>query len=402
MTVENLSRWQEVMQRQKLANSSAWIERIEADPDRSRLIAENYDNLLRALEDVLKTAATFPLAYRLIELLYTVSFDYADWDRWLVYLDSAVRLSQQAGGRAEQARLFEQIADILRQKGELVAAAEHYERGLAFYRELDEMTGYGRVLAKIASLEGLRGRFAQAVAYCEEALTLAEARGETRVIAHVYMNLAGIFMKASQPQESLAAAEKAYDYCRQLGDAVLASKVALVMIGAHTLLGSYAKAEEIAQETMVILEASHDLRTLLGMKLNLGIAAFNQADYLKAEALWQEALRMNSQWGDSEQYAHLCNNLGKVYTKLGEWPVAAEMLTAAIETYRNWGDTFNWANSLDNLADLYEAMADMDHCRHILAQGIAALEPLSHQPHCRALLQAMLARQQRLAPTSGL
>lgn len=84
--IPNQPTWTEILRQQKLANVQRWLKLLEQESDLSAFIQTDYDNLLRALETSLEKNDSFDLAYKLIIALNPVVLGYADWDRWLQYL----------------------------------------------------------------------------------------------------------------------------------------------------------------------------------------------------------------------------------------------------------------------------------------------------------------------------
>jgi tetratricopeptide (TPR) repeat protein len=140
-----------------------------------------------------------------------------------------------------------------------------------------------------------------------------------------------------------------------------------------------------------------DIDGLSDHKVNLGIAAFMQENYVLAEALWQEALSLQSQIQRPFSLANIYNNLGKVYTKMGEWEAAHDFLDKAILMFEEIADMYNWANSMDNLVDLYEAQGDIGQCCAVLERVLLRLQNIDPDAPEQKLLTTMQQRLQALS-----
>jgi hypothetical protein len=127
--ISHKTKWRNVLQQQKLANAQRWLTILETSADPVTLVHEDYDNFLRALETTLQTPETFEIAYDLSQILYPIIFGYADWDRWLVYLQQLHHISKILEKEQEEARLLQQIGDIQYHKGNLTNAEENYKSG---------------------------------------------------------------------------------------------------------------------------------------------------------------------------------------------------------------------------------------------------------------------------------
>ena len=190
--IADLARWRNVLKQQKIANAQRWLNILETCPDPVSLVHEDYDNFLRALETTLQATDTFDIAYRLGQILYPVIFGYADWDRWLVYLRQTLHTSRLLKKKNEEARLLEQIGDLLYHKGNLEDAEKSYQNASQSYKEVDNRTGYYRTLAMLASLKDIQGKVEEGIQLCQTALALAEQSRDELALANANLNLSNI------------------------------------------------------------------------------------------------------------------------------------------------------------------------------------------------------------------
>ncbi|MFO7540381.1 MAG: tetratricopeptide repeat protein [Chloroflexota bacterium] len=394
LVIAQRDHWQTILRRQQLANAKRWLSLIQHSEDSQQVILENYDNLLRALEFALQDVQTFHLSFELIQALHTLVLGYADWDRWLNYLETALHTAQQLQDEAVCAHLLEQCADVAFQMGDLARAKILYQRAGHIYERLHDRDNHARMLIKLGPILGSQGKLAEAIALCQQAYKLAQSSGNRWLMASANLNLSHIQYTAYNWQVGLQAAQKAYDLYRAQNKPEFAAKALGNMITGWAQLQEWDKADVASAELLEILTASGNIHALTVLKNTLGVIAYNQSNYRAAELAWQEALQLAQQMQAPDQSASLYNNLGKLYTEMEEWGEAARMLEQAIDIYQTLGDTYNWANSMDNLADLYEAQGLMALCRETLETAVSTLSTLEPNFHVQTLLQTM---HQRLA-----
>jgi tetratricopeptide (TPR) repeat protein len=390
--ISEKNRWREMLRRQSLANARHWLATLEKNNDVSSVAASDYDNLLRALENTLQDPDSFDLAYRLVQALYFVAVDYADWDRWLIYLEKSLDMAKKLDLENEQAGLLAQVGDIYYHTGDLALAEASYQKAAQKSSSINDRSLYASTLTKLALIQDQQGKLHESMQLCQEALTIAEEINDGWVIAQASLNLSYVYLRSHNIPEGLAAAQRAYDYFLKQSNRKFADKALLNMVTTWINLGELQKVDEFAEELMDSLEAAGDIRNLIRLKNSLGIAAFQQENWLAAEAAWQEALSLHSQIQEPRELANLYNNLGMVYTKLGDWPAALEMLQKAVATYKQLGDVFYWANSLDNMADLFDAKKDSERARQVLQEAKVGLQPILDSAHARELLESINAR----------
>jgi tetratricopeptide (TPR) repeat protein len=394
LIISQRDHWQTILRQQQLANAERWLNLVQNDGNSQQVVLENYDNLLRALEFTLQDVRTFHLSFELIQALHTVVLGYADWDRWLNYLETALHMAQQLYDEPVRARLLEQCADVVFQMGDLAQAKVLYRRAGQIYERLHDLDNHSRMLIKLGPILSLQGQLAEAIELCQQAYNLAQATDNRRLMANASLNLSHIQYTACNWQVGLQAAQKAYQLYRAHHKPEFTAKALGNMITGWAQLQEWDKANAASTELLTILTASGDIHTLAVLKNNLGVIAFNQSNYRAAELAWQEALQLTLQMQAPHLSASLYNNLGKLYTEMEEWGEARRMLEQAINIYQTLGDTYNWANSMDNLADLYEARGLVALCRKTLETAVSTLSTLESNAHVQALLQTM---RQRLA-----
>jgi len=367
-------RWKAVLRQQKLANAKHWLEKIQQTDNLEAFVTREYDNLLRALEMTLREVDAFPLAFELIQKLYTIAIDYTDWERWTVYLNQALTQSKSLGRLSESARLLEHLSDIAFLSGKWDEAEALYLESCRVYKDLGEMAKYANTLTRLAATYVEKGEVTKAIATCHQAIQIGESTDSLLVIAHAKLSLSYIYGKIQNFTLDLAAAQEARALYAQLDMKEWADKTGLNIANSLRALGRLDEAEQLNLELIKRFEASRNFRGLSMVKNNLGIIAFEQQDYLRAESVWQEALRLYSQMENPTSMAHIYNNLGKVYTALEEWQTAEEMLQQAIQMHNSVDNLYSWANARDNLVDLYEAQGKMDAARQILQETIARID----------------------------
>lgn len=391
----NQQKWRAVLQQQRHTNAERWLRLLQQQELSPQQIIKEYDNLLRALEYILYTEENFDLSYALIECLFPEVSGFADWDRWLVYLQQAQLLSQQVDRPEEEASLAVQMGDIYIHQGHFEQAKRQYQRAKAFYAQLNHPEKQAVTMSKLAVVVDMQGQ--EGLRLCQEAVAIAHSTQNYKAMADVQINLSHIYMRMRQWEPGLAAAERAYTLYQQLAEPTTAVKAFFNMVTCWERLGRWGEAEPASQQLLETLGNLGDVHTLAKLKNNLGVIAFYQSKWSVAEQNWQEALQLQSQLGDPTEHALLLNNLGLVYTRLGEYAAAEEMLRQAMRIQHELGDPFNWANAADNLADLYVVMGGDTAVAHSLQQQAMATLAALDAPHAQKLL-ADIQKKQVLSP----
>ncbi|MCA9977691.1 MAG: tetratricopeptide repeat protein [Anaerolineales bacterium] len=351
----DLTRWQNVLRRQKQSNARQWLAKLETAEDLSELVEQEYANLLRVLENTIQDEESFEFVFDLIQKLHPFVVGYADWDRWLTYLQQALAQSQKLGHPQQAARLSELVSDIAFLSGDWNQAKGFYGRSLRAYEESGDLKGYVSALARLSAIHAAQGEIEAAINLGVEAISVSDSTGDSAALASAKLTLSQTYYHAREMTQSLALSKEALALGQQLGLSDLVDKALLNIVACEISLALWEEAEKTAKMLESRLNQASGIQRLSQIKNNLGIIAFHRNDYLAAEHAWQEALHLHSQMQYPAEAAGIRNNLGKVYTQLGEWETAEQMLLQAIEVYDSLGDLYQWANTMDNLADLYKA-----------------------------------------------
>jgi len=394
MTTGSTNPWKAILKEQQIANAKRWLHLLQNHDHKARLILNDYENILRALEHTLQTPETFPLAYNLIQAIFTDSLGYADWERWQSYLNKAREQAATPNQAKEHARLTELLASLYYHQGNLKKAYTLGVQAAEEYLHIPARAEYARSLSQLALYADQLGLADESFQLIENAQQLAKTINDKQVLAASWLSLSEIHRRRRNWQQAMAAAEQAHTLYQQLQQTrnVLQSRLTMLHIWAEQ--GEWMQVEIIAKALSQDAALAGDLLMLCRLKNNLGIALFNQDRYQDAEKAWQEALQLQSMMHEPAELAGLYNNLGMVYTKLHEWETAETMLKAAAKIYKKLGDTYNWANALDNLADLYAAKGSTTAYHNTLKTAIDILTPLANIPHIKALLEVITQRHQ--------
>lgn len=392
-----LKRWQDMLRQQKQINARQWLTRLETAVDLPELVKQEYDNLLRVLENAMQDDEAFDLVFDLIQKLHPFVVGYADWDRWLIYLQNALERSEELKRPQQLARLLELVSDMAYLSGDWNRAQSFYSRSLKAYEELGDLQGRGSSLARLSAIYTAQGKIEAAIELGERAIAISERAGNLITVAYSKLTLSQACYHAQKMERSLRLSQESLALGNQLELSDLVDKALLNIVACEISLGHWEEAARSAKILEKRVTEAGDVRLLGQIRNNLGIIYFQKGEYLAAERAWDDVLQLHSQMQYPAEAAAIHNNLGKVYTKLGEWDTAEQMLLQAVQVYDSLGDLVQWTNTMDNLADLYEAWGKTAVFQHTLQQAITRLSLVQDSS---LILELRAAMQQRLTASS--
>jgi tetratricopeptide (TPR) repeat protein len=348
--------WREKFRQQRISNACYWLEEIERATNSNALIVASYDNILRAIEMTIEDEDSFEVGYDLLEEVYPIAFELADWERWLIYLQVALKMSQKLGWKANQAYLHDWTATLLLVLNNEDEAEPHLKEALHLYLETGEMSRYSRILPKLARVHAMRGEFYSGFNLCHEALQLGENRQDKLSIADACFGFSSLHYLSRDWAQSHSYGQEALSIYKELNQQTWVNRVWYLIIACKVYLGFLQEAEKEAQELLDHLtgpaNSFDSIFNVVQLRTAMGTIAFKQEDYRSAEIHWQEALQLNTLISFEVAAAPLRNNLGKAYTQMGEWEEARFMFSKALSFYEQTDNCYEWGNCMDNLADL--------------------------------------------------
>lgn len=158
------------------------------------------------------------------------------------------------------------------------------------------------------------GDYEQTLAYCTEAITMADEVGFKKGKAKAY-NIIGV---------------------------------------AYMFQGDYPKAIENYESSLRVKEEIGDKKGIAGSYSNIGLVYMYQGEYSKALKNFKSSLKMEEEIGDKAGIAGSYNNIGIIYEDLGNYPEALNNYLASVRLKQEVGDQKGLANTLGNIANIKE------------------------------------------------
>lgn len=401
LRVSNQAQWQDMLQRQATLNAERWISLLEKGYPSFTVAVDDYDNILRALEYTLRKEALFNLSIQLINLSFQATYDYADWDRWNIYLDQALAQSKARGDRLAEASLAEKKGDLLSVWNENKQAESYYSHSLEIYKLMGASAQYANVLNKFGQLHRSSGNPEIGLELCLQALEIVESLGDKEKIANTELGLSSIYIIKKDWESVLQSASRSYQLFKEIQKPDQAARALINTFIAWFRLGMWEELGTQPEELINELTEIGNVYILGKLKLNLGVFTAARGDFKGAEAYYLDALHLASQNQVPDDIALVSNNLGIAYTKMEDWESAEEMLLQSVRLYNELEDINSWINSMDNLALLYEAQGNTAVAAKTLHEALAKSTAKDIQPHTQKLLQEMQARYNALNSADG-
>ncbi len=245
--------------------------------------------------------------------------------------------------------------DVLRQLGELQAAVELTERGLALSREVGNREHEGSALNNLGVEYKELGDYEKGILYLTQALDIQRETDDRRGEAIVLNNLGGCYL----------------------------------------LSGDLTKAEELYLQSIALRRQVKDRRGEANTLNNLGQVYDRHENHAKAVQYLEQALKLRRELGDKTGEAITLRNLAKSYGAMGEKDKAVEYYATANALAKQLGDRRVEADSAYGLALAERERGELDRAIETVEGGLALVEQTRNElvnPELRVTYLASVLR----------
>jgi class 3 adenylate cyclase/tetratricopeptide (TPR) repeat protein len=162
----------------------------------------------------------------------------------------AVELQKHIGDRRYEGHAYHNLAWNHWEQGEQKVAEAEFLRALALWEEIDHRRGVVFVHNDLGTLYLEQGRLDEAQEHLERSARLYEALGANTYLPENYIALAQVYRGLDQPQETLAAAQKALNWAIQNGDRRQEAMASRALGEVHLARANLDAAQRYAQRSL--------------------------------------------------------------------------------------------------------------------------------------------------------
>jgi adenylate cyclase len=233
-------------------------------------------------------------------------------------------------------------------------ALDYYERLLPLLTEASERIA---IQLKVGAVLELIGRWAEAEAQYQEALTQAEQTGNPAAQAQCQQALGMLYRQRGDYDAALAWLEQAQKGWVTLDDRSRFGQVLTEMGNVFLRKGEYAAAQWHLERS---LELAREIEDRAGMALalyRLGVVS-HEGDYAATRAPFEESLAIWREMGNKTGIALALDRLGTLAVEQGDYTATRALYQESMMLHRSMGDKRGTAISLNNLGVLAEEQSD--------------------------------------------
>ncbi|MEV0611716.1 BTAD domain-containing putative transcriptional regulator [Nonomuraea sp. NPDC050404] len=313
-------------------------------------------NLVMAVHQA-AAAGLDELCWDLVSSTYTLFLTRGHNDDWEETLKAALACTRRAGNARGTATMLMGLGFLGAYRHDYAEAAVVLEESVRTFRELGERQGLVYALGVAAHVDGMIGRYDEAVAFHEEALRAHRASGDLGAEVLLLRSLGQLLVEIGRPEQARPHLERALVTGRG-GDRRVHAEVLYWLGQLHLGAGEVDRAESDFKEMLAIAEELADPREEAEARYGLGLVRLDTGALGAASGLFRQAMELNRPLGEPLTDGRIRTALALAHHRRGEFRQAIGYLTEAIKIFGAI-DTPLWqARAYRALGDVHAARGD--------------------------------------------
>lgn len=320
------------------------------------------------------------IGLRIAAMLWRYWYARAHYEEGQDWLDTFLRLDQQAGGvamaRTRAPALNGSAYFALAVTRDYARSVALNTEALALWRQEGNLTREADTLDALADAEQSRGDTARAIALFDESMAKRDADGDELGRADTFYRRGGLY----QILGDLTAATQDYEAClrirRNQRDVAGIAYVLHVLALIYRMQGDAGRAQVMLTESLEKFEQVGNRAGTASALTNLGVIAETRGDYARSTERHEAALAIFQEIGNREEIANTLYNLGVVALRQNDIPRASDQCERGLAISQELGDRRGIAFGLSFLGAVAEARGQSDHAAHYFVESLTICNAL--------------------------
>jgi tetratricopeptide (TPR) repeat protein len=231
------------------------------------------------------------------------------------------------------------------------------------------------------------GRYGEALASYQEALTLATALNDTASLALTEGNLASIYGRKQDLERAVAFAQSAIARCQEIGDVYSLAKLTMNLAYIYIQTRQFTQAVDAAKTALRTFQAIGSPYYAAISAVNLAEAYLETGELAKAEEVAYEALDME----EAQTMPYALFTLGQVRRRRHQAESAAQHLAESVRLARINQDHYMEAYAQRTLGEILAEQEQLAKAKDVLEQALALFRQLEMDEEIRRTEEQLLA-----------
>ncbi|MHA1949132.1 MAG: tetratricopeptide repeat protein [Candidatus Thorarchaeota archaeon] len=339
---------------------------------------KGYEMKLEALRSDEESADASNKQAEVLCKLGELSFARGRWDRAMTLATECEILAGMIGDSHAEARSNWILGEIMRRRGEIRLAVDHFKRSSELYTQLEDKGNLAEVHYSLGAVSERKGDFGEAIEEYQRSQELAEGAGFEISHSKALIGIGRIHGRKGEYEKSQEVLKRAIKLLKTSG-AEEDLALAYGNLGATTTHLNSEKAIKWHEESIKAAKISGNSRLMATGQMNIAACLTKSSEYKLALENLEQAREILVELDDKKLLSSLWIQFGIVHRDQTKWTESRKYLLKAIDTAKRWELPYNEANALFNLGLLELARSNPDRAKNKLERALKLFEEMGNE-----------------------
>jgi len=266
------------------------------------------------------------------------------------------------------------------------AAADLFRQALG---ETNDPAVRAELTERVARSLNMRGDFADAVPYFQDALAQSNALSLTEIAARANLGIANALTHLEHFQDAVLHAEKAIQLGQKIADTLLMAEAQIQRAIIALEMNETLQAIQLLQESLITFQKFSRIDLMADANLELGVAYQKRGNFAVASDYYRAAVSLYEQGWDLVRVASALNNLGDLEMVRGNYADAARYLERALQLADEYDNSFYRVLVRYSLGDTYLRINALAQAKQTIYAGLEICKDLEYTALYAGLLRLL-------------
>lgn len=297
------------------------------------------------------------------------------------YMEEAIAIAREIGDAHQVSLGLTGLAIAARMSGDYDLAMERLREALETAVSHNDGSAAYEATQNLSVQLSLGGDYIQALSFAQKSLAYARELRNPLAISDGLSYLGEIYTRLGDYTRAHESFDEALKVLRPTdpNESIYRAHAMAGKAGAYIRQGDYARALDLLQRTLALMEEMKSLPNTAAMLNDMAEVYLNMGDAARALETYSRALELAKRIGFQEVVLATTNNIGAAYLRRGDLNQAMAYAREGFELAQKAGNRPEVWNSLITIANIYREQGDRAHAAETYRQGLALAEEMKSQ-----------------------
>jgi two-component system, sensor histidine kinase PdtaS len=299
----------------------------------------------------------------------------------------ALQLLQEAGLQSDMAETYNRLGIVYRRLSDIKKSLYYFDEGIVMAKKFKQDPVLGVLFMNKANSLTEAARYDEAVAMHLESIRIKEKAKDERGLQQSYNNIAIVYKRTKQYENSLQYFRKANLLAKQFNNKAGLGYNYANMADLYLILNKKDSVPALYEMAVAAFAATEE-------KAGLGFAYHNYGNFLqehqqldKAEEMLQKALAIRKETKSPYDIASTMNVMGALLTKKGKFAAAEDLMLQSLAMLKD-ENSVRQKDAYKHLAEHYKATGNYEEAYKYQAGYITMSDTLANESEVTTMLRS--------------